>query len=303
MPQKNISINDPAVFTAAFMPGMDRQSVFSGGREKFFIVKLEDMYPHVKGKVPPSRSVMHFCLFLTEGSASMKIGSETYTVYENELLFVAAGQLFSFSGGEVNKGYLYGFHDDMLMGRFLSSMLLKDFECLRSWGHPAVRPDGCTAGFIRQLVERLYYEYRQHGIARPNIIQSYLITLLSEINAVYQPLQRPEGTAALQLTNRFHDLLFGGMPRWRLVADLAAALHITPNHLNKTVKTVTGKTPTRWIAEATVLEAKMLLSQKEMSVSEVALAVGIEDASYFARLFKKYEGITPTEFRSRIEKS
>jgi AraC-like DNA-binding protein len=246
---------------------------------------------------------MHFCLFLTEGSAFMKIGSETYTIYANELLFVGAGQLFSFSGGQVNSGYLYGFRDDMLTGRFISSMLLKDFDYLRSWGHPAVRPDSRTAGFIRQLVERLYYEYRQHGIGRPDIVQSYLLTLLSEVNAVYQPLQRPEGTAAQQLTNRFRDLLFRGSPRWRLAADCAAALHITPNHLNKTVKMVTGKTPTRWIAEATVLEAKILLSQGDMSVSEVALAVGIEDASYFARLFKKYEGVTPTEFRSRIEKS
>lgn len=303
MPEKTISICDPAAFTAAFMPGMDRQSVFNGGCGKFFIVKVEDMYPHLKGGVPASRAATHSCLFLTEGNAIMKIGSESCEIHENELLFVAAGQMFSFSEGDLNKGYLCSFHDDILIGRFISGMVLKDFECLRTWGNPVVRPDSQTAGFILQLLMRLYHEYRQQGIHRADIIQSYLITLLSEVNAVYHPLPRQEKAAALQLTNRFQDLLFTGVPRWRLVADLAVQLHISPNHLNKIVKQVTDKSPSRWIDEATVLEAKMLLSQSEMPVGEIALSVGIEDASYFTRLFKKYEGITPTAFRSRIEKS
>ncbi|NML38040.1 helix-turn-helix transcriptional regulator [Chitinophaga sp. G-6-1-13] len=303
MPEKNNSISDPAAFTAAFMPGMDRQAVFKAGREKFFILKVEDMYRHLKGSVPASKSTMHSCLFLTEGSALMKVGSDSCEIYENELLFVAAGQMFSFSEGDANNGYLCVFHDDMLIGRFVSSMLGKDFECLRAWGNPVVRPDSQTAGFILQLLLRLYHEYRQQGIQRPDIIQSYLIALLTEVNAVYRPLQRPERSAALQLMNRFHDLLFTGVPRWRQVADLAAQLHISPNHLNKIVKQVTGKSPIRWIDEATVLEAKILLSQQEMPVGEIALTVGIEDASYFTRLFKKYEGVTPTAFRGRIEKS
>jgi YesN/AraC family two-component response regulator len=35
----------------------------------------------------------------------------------------------------------------------------------------------------------------------------------------------------------------------------------------------------------------------------VANEVGIEDPSYFSRLFKKYEGVTPSDFRKMIEKS
>ncbi|MBC9912912.1 helix-turn-helix domain-containing protein [Chitinophaga varians] len=303
MPEKINSLSDPAAFTAAYMPGMDRQEIFKGGREKFFILKVEDMYRHLKGGVPATRSTMHSCLFLTTGKAVIRVGSEPCEIYANELVFVAAEQIFSFSEGDDNTGYLCVFHDDMLMGKFGSSRLGTDFACLRAWGNPVVRPDGQTAGFILQLLLRLYHEYRQQGIQRPDIIPSYLIALLSEINTVYQPLQRPERSAALQLANRFQDLLFTGVPRWRQVADLAAQLHISPNHLNKIVKQVTGKSPTRWIDEATVREAKILLSQQEMPVGEIALTVGIEDASYFTRLFKKYEGVTPTTFRNRIEKS
>jgi AraC family transcriptional regulator, transcriptional activator of pobA len=80
-------------------------------------------------------------------------------------------------------------------------------------------------------------------------------------------------------------------------------LNITPNHLNKLVKTITGKSPTKWIDDTLVLEAKVLLYQTSLTINEVASEIGIYDQSYFSRLFKKYEGITPLEFRKKIEKS
>jgi AraC-like DNA-binding protein len=87
------------------------------------------------------------------------------------------------------------------------------------------------------------------------------------------------------------------------VGEYAQALHVTPNHLNKAVKGVTGKSPSRWIDETLVLEAKVLLHQTDLSVGEVAAALGLFDASYFSRLFKKYAGVTPVAFRKKIEKS
>lgn len=83
----------------------------------------------------------------------------------------------------------------------------------------------------------------------------------------------------------------------------ARLLHITPNHLNKTVKQLTGKTPTRWIDETLVLEAKMLLYQTGLSIGQVAEDIGMQDPSYFSRMFKKYEGVTPLAFRKMMQMS
>jgi AraC-like DNA-binding protein len=264
---------------------------------------VEEMYRLITQAVPASRSTNHSCLFITSGEASMKIGSESYTIHKNEMLFVPAGQVFSFREGEVNKGFLCTFHTDILTGKYSQQDPLKAFDFLRVWGNPIVRLDQQTGGFVRHVFRRLLFDYSRNGLNNLEIIQPYLITLLCEVKAFYQPLTGSQQTAAVSIINRFKELVFTTVKTRHLVTDYASLLNITPNHLNKTVKQLTGKSPTRWIVEAIVLEAKVLLSQSDLTVSEVAAEVGFEDASYFTRIFRKYEGITPSDFRKMIEKS
>jgi AraC-like DNA-binding protein len=307
MPGKaSIKVYDTPAFTTKFMPSEELNATLKAGFNRFFIVRVEDMYRHVHHAVPASRSTTHTGIYLTAGEAYMKIGSELYTIHKNEMLFVPAGQVFSFEAYDntkFNKGYLFNFHDDILVGKFGKTSLLRDFEFLTAWGNPQISPDKQTSRFVLHLLKRLFLEYTENGLSNLNIIQPYFITLLCEVNRAYQPLSKSPYTHAVNLTNQFKQLLFTKIKTTHLVSDYAGLLHITPNHLNKAVRTITGKSPGKWIDEAIVLEAKVLLSQSTLSISEVAVEVGVEDQSYFTRLFKKQEGITPTTFRKMIEKS
>jgi len=46
--------------------------------------------------------------------------------------------------------------------------------------------------------------------------------------------------------------------------------------------------------------AKSLLKQTSMSMMDICLEVGYQDPSHFAKIFKKKEGIHPTEFRKKL---
>jgi AraC-like DNA-binding protein len=299
----NIQVYNPAAFTARFMPSRALQALLKGDFNKFLIVRVEEMYRHVTRPVPATRATIHICLYLTEGEATMKIGSEQHTIHRHEMLVVPAGQVFSFGEKDVNKGYICFFHGDMLVGKYGKLSLLKEFEFLQVWGNPRLQLDKQTARFVLHLFKRLHQEYAEHALQHVNVLQPYLITLLCEVNRMYTPVAVQEQRAAVTLANKFRALLFANVCTMHRVSDYAAALHVSPNHLNKSVKAATQKSPTKWIDEAIVLEAKVLLSQSPLSVSEVALAVGLDDASYFARLFRKHTGTTPTAFRKRIEKS
>ncbi|RRB07376.1 AraC family transcriptional regulator [Larkinella rosea] len=284
------------------MPSDELNAILKGDIRKFFIVRVEEMYRHVHRPVPASRSTIHSCLYITEGEASMKIGSELFTIHPNELLFVPAGQVFSFQENDVNKGYICGFHTDFLVGIF-GNGLLKEFDFLRVWGNPMIQPDLDSARFIQQILDRLLFDYSRSGLQNSELLQSYLLALLCEVNRVYRPASSDNPGSSVAITNRFRELLFTMISTHHRVSEYALLLNISPNHLNKTVKAITGKSPTKWIDETILLESKVLLSQTTLSISEIASEVGLDDSSYFTRLFKKYEKQTPSEFRRMIEKS
>lgn len=265
----------------------------------FFIVKVQDMVRLMKLPVPPTKSMAHTCIYLTDGRARMTIGTQSYSIKKNEMLFVPAGSIFSFDQYDLNKGYLLHFKNVFLPAGFKH----QSYGFIQPWGNPYLKPNPQSSAAIHHLCKRIYAEYQQNGIAKTDLIQPYLVALLAEANRVYQPAPAKGAPSAITISQKFRSLVFTHIQHMHRVSDYAQKLNISPNHLNKCVKSVTGQSPTRWIDEAIVLEAKALLHQSDLTITEVAATVGHNDPSYFTRLFKKHTGKTPVQFRKMIEKS
>ena len=269
--------------------------------DKFFIVRVEDLIRLMKLPVPPGRVTNHTFIYLTDGEAIMRIGSESYRIVKDECLVVAAGQVFSFDNVDINKGYLFNFHEEIFIGSICRSDVLREFEFLKVSGNPKITLNDEISGFIKQLLDRLLIDYQTNGLQNREIIQSYLLSLLFEVNGVYSKSTLVPHSKSVDISNQFRELLFMHIKTKHLVSEYAEILNITANLLNKSVKMATGKSPTKWIDEAIMLEAKVLLYQSNLSISEIASEVGFFDQSYFSRLFKKREKTTPLQYRKMIE--
>lgn len=263
--------------------------------DQFFIMRIEEMYPHLRGPVPATRLAGHSGVFVTTGAARMAVGYEQYTAQAGELLLVPAGQVHSYEPHDVNTGYLLHFHPELLLRAGAPAP-----EFLTSWGHPLLRFEPAAAAFVQVLLGRMLALYQPDAPAALPRLLPHLATLLAEATLAYRPQPGPAPAAAGALTQRFKMLLSQRIRHTHGVAAYAELLHITPNHLNKAVKAASGKSPTRWIDEALVLEAKSLLFQTTLPVAEVAALVGVADASYFSRLFKKLEGRSPSALRQAL---
>lgn len=269
----------------------------------FFMVRVQEMLRTIKLPVPPLRSTIHTLIYLTHGEAIMTIGSDTYTVYAGECLIVPAGILYSFSNHDVNEGYICGFHNDFLLSQFGKKELLQTFDFLNVWGNPRIQPNGQQSQFVQQVMERIFFEYASNGLKNTNLVQAYLTAFLYELNQCYHSLTDATKSRSSRLVNQFKEAISLHVRTQHRVTDYAAMLHVSPNHLNKVIKQNTGKSPTQWIDEALMTEAKALLYQTELSINEVAAEIGIFDQSYFSRLFKKHQRMTPQQFRKKIEMS
>ncbi|PFU48658.1 AraC family transcriptional regulator [Bacillus cereus] len=80
---------------------------------------------------------------------------------------------------------------------------------------------------------------------------------------------------------------------------LAEMCHGSPYHLQRTFKKIVGISPIEYIQQCRITKATEYLSHTNQSIVEISIAVGIENPEYFATLFKKKIGFTPTEYRKK----
>lgn len=82
-------------------------------------------------------------------------------------------------------------------------------------------------------------------------------------------------------------------------AFYAEALNITPNYLNKLVKSNLNISAYQFIQNRIISEAKTLLRLTRININELAFRLGFENTSYFIKCFKKSEGMTPLEYHNK----
>lgn len=80
-------------------------------------------------------------------------------------------------------------------------------------------------------------------------------------------------------------------------SEVALACEMSPSRFCREFKAAFGATYVEYLARHRINEAKRLLTNLSMSVTDVAAAVGFTDPSYFTRVFRKIAGSSPTEYR------
>ncbi len=87
------------------------------------------------------------------------------------------------------------------------------------------------------------------------------------------------------------------------IEDYASAHGMSVSWFIRLFKEAYGSTPAQYILSMRISRAQSLLEDKRYNVSEVGALVGYENAFYFSRLFKKQTGMSPREFRQRMEEA
>ncbi len=82
--------------------------------------------------------------------------------------------------------------------------------------------------------------------------------------------------------------------------DLADHLNISTRSLNRRFKAATGFTPQAYLQSLRVSLARELLRSSNLAVNEIAWQVGLQDVSYFGRLFRRHTGMTPLQYRQAV---
>jgi AraC-like DNA-binding protein len=79
---------------------------------------------------------------------------------------------------------------------------------------------------------------------------------------------------------------------------VAKAVNMNPNYLSENFKQVTGIKFVDYVAHARFKSACELLRNSRLRISEIAFAVGFQSLSQFNRVFKRFSGESPTQYRA-----
>ncbi|UNK18870.1 response regulator [Paenibacillus sp. N3/727] len=194
---------------------------------------------------------------------------------------------------------------------------------------------GVLKSGITELLARLRCDHQ----ATPSSVRGYLQTLIVaghrwlertalSIGRSYEPpngdkldmtelAQRPEKVLMHHfetLIKQHAELVSGINPVQRAVAyihehlgqglslqQVAKHVHMNSNYFSELFKRETGQNYIEFVTQAKMQKAMALLRETPAKISEVANEVGYEDMKYFNRLFKKFTGMTPSEYRANAE--
>ena len=133
------------------------------------------------------------------------------------------------------------------------------------------------------------------------LIQNTLMGFFIEMGNIFSERKEyntpPSLTRKEELFESFLRILYMYCKEQHVVSFYAEQLYITPQYLSLILKELTGRSANKWIDEALMQEAKILLKASQATVQQVADALHFSDQSTFGKFFKKHAGMSPMEYR------
>lgn len=247
---------------------------------------------------PHRHSFYHLVLF-TKGKGSHTIDFQRFTVKPFQIYFMIPGQVHSWHfEGEVD-GYLVHFNESLIHSFLENGHYLERFGFFKGHAERGVcqLPVG-EQQHVVGLFESMLAELKGGSGQKLDMVRLRLLELFITVERHCKTVQQKNvPSQKLTLLTNFQQLIDKHFKTVRLPKEYADLLYITPNHLNALCQDLVGKTAGELIRDRVLLEAKRLLTNADMTVTEIAYDLDFRDNSYFTRFFKKNVEMTPDEFR------
>ncbi len=203
-------------------------------------------------------------------------------------------------------GYACLFSKDFLNLSDRSESLLQS-PLFKIGGTPILTLSKLQKKSIAAIFQKMNAEQESNYAFKDELMRNYIGLIIHEALKM-QPSESfyKNKNAAARITSVFLELLERQFPiestehplELKTAQDFASHLSVHVNHLNSSVKEVTGKPTTAHISERVISEAKALLQHTDWNIAEIAYALGFEYPTYFNNFFKKKTGHIPKSVRT-----
>jgi AraC family transcriptional activator of pobA len=252
----------------------------------------------------PHKHSFYHLVYFSKGAGSYSIDFVNFTLEIGQIYFMIPGQVHGWDFTTKPDGYIANFSERYINALIANPRYLDQFTFLSGIAKEQVIkiPKTGRQG-ITEIFETIIKEGNSTAALKDDFARTALIQLLIQVSRyTTKESDHQQVNYNSVLLRSFQKLIDQHYKEMKLPKDYAALLYVTPNHLNALSKDLTGRSAGELIRDRILLEAKRLLINAKMTISQIATELDFADNSYFTKFFKKYEGITPEEFRKQLLK-
>lgn len=276
-------------------------------------MKLYELNPYIRFAQPITYDHANFSFigkdcrlfYITHGNLTINVNNTTYNATESSIIFIRGGVTYSLRSSE--KFSLISLNFDLSQNHrdvtkpfspfspFDKTFFPIDYHYVDNGGflndHFVFKNCAILKNDFKIIVDEFKFQkpfFREHA---QTILKKMLIEL---IRSNFNQQQNNSLTSLIldYITNNFNKQIFN--------KDIADMLNYHEYHLNRIFKKHMGVTIHHYIIQIRVMEAKKLLLNTEMTLSEIAEETGFNCITHFSTQFKKLTDYTPLQYRNNF---
>ena len=240
-------------------------------------------------------------------NGKLHYGQQAYDFDEGMMVFMAPGQVLTIDteATSIHAGWLLLIHPDFLWNTPLAKAI-RQYDFFSYWVHEALHLSDKEERMMTGIMQQIGQEYHANidPFSQP-VILAQIDLLLTYSDRFYHRQFITRKITNHHLLSRLEDLLTDyfnsnalaqkGLPTVHYIAD---SLNVSPNYLSVLLTVLTGQSTQQHIHDKLISMAKEKLSTTDLSISEIAYALGFEHSQSFSKLFKTKTTLSPVAFRS-----
>jgi AraC-like DNA-binding protein len=244
-------------------------------------------------------------VFVLEGKGIQIINEHRLPYTSDKLFLIFPQDTHSFEVISKTKFYFIRFHDSYLKNQ--SSDWIQKLEFIF---HNHNHLPGCILKtvtdkpLIRAMIEALILEENSNFPQQQEVIKQIIntvITIAARNISLVAPLAIGSSNAepSMDLLNYVHQNIY--RPEALKAAKMALEFNVSPTYISEYFKNKTGQSIQQYVIAYKIKLIETRLKFTNMQINEIVYEFGFSDASHLNRLFKKYKGLNPSDFKKQFK--
>ena len=260
-------------------------------------ISIEQLTKQVPFRHTPHRHDFYHLFWVESGNGIFVSDGRSYPLTRGSLIFVPPGQVHAWKPNDTLNGYVLCFEPASLFGGND-----RPYRLLHDLGQfSATTKDRATfqiAGSTYQILLAAFKDLSDESSGsadfRSDMLRSQVTALLIRLHRLCFSTTSAEVQGySTQLNSRFLLLLQKEEGKLQRTSFYTSALSVSTRVLVDAVLAETGKSPSTWIRDRTLLEARRLLTYTDLTISEIAYRLNFRNVSYFVRFYRRLAGVAP----------